>query len=72
MNFSVRQAKFLLKWTYAFAQEQIQCLSALQATLEGKTERLKNPHSSRSLQWAAWLIARIGGWNPHSKDHFSN
>jgi Transposase DDE domain len=33
------------------------CLS-----LEGKTERQKNPHPSGSLAYAAWVFARLGGW----------
>lgn len=47
------------------------------ATLDGlsktqyapRTELQKNPHSKDSLAWAAWLIARLGGWDgyPSSK-----
>jgi hypothetical protein len=51
-----------------FEEAEIQCLEALQTTLEGKTTRQQNPHPNRSLKWAAWLIARLGGWNPHSQD----
>jgi hypothetical protein len=31
-------------------------------SLEGKTERQKNPHPSGSLAHAAWICARLGGW----------
>src|SRR5580693_8101003 len=34
---------------------------AIGATLEGKTERQKNPHPPHSLAWLAWIIARLGG-----------
>src|ERR1700747_741894 len=36
-------------------------------TLEGKTERQKNPHPPRSLAWLAWMVARLGGWNCYYK-----
>jgi hypothetical protein len=37
-------------------------LEAVCATLEGKTERQKNPHRKGSLAYAAWVCARLGGW----------
>ena len=37
-------------------------LEAVSATLEGKTERQKNPHRKGSLAFAAWVCARLGGW----------
>ena len=37
-------------------------LEALSAKLEGKTARQKNPHPKASLAFAAWVIARLGGW----------
>ena len=36
---------------------------AISASLEGKTERQKNPHPKGSLPWLAWITARLGGWN---------
>lgn len=38
-------------------------LEAVSANLEGKTERLKNAHPKGSLAFAAWVIARLGGWD---------
>lgn len=38
-------------------------LEACCARLEGKTERQKNPHPKGSLAYAAWVCARLGGWN---------
>lgn len=46
-----------------FKPHEIDVLEALTPTLEGKTARQKNPHPSRSLAWAAWTIARLGGWD---------
>jgi hypothetical protein len=31
-------------------------------SLEGKTEKQKNPHPQGSLAYAAWVFARLGGW----------
>jgi hypothetical protein len=37
-------------------------LKAICRTLEGKTDRQKNPHPSGSLAYATWICARLGGW----------
>ena len=46
-----------------FSEPEIDTLAALGPTLEGKTERQQNHYPVRSLAWAAWVIARLGGWN---------
>jgi hypothetical protein len=51
----------------AFTESQIDTLAALGPTLEGSTERQQNHHPMRSLAWAAWIIARLGGWNCYYK-----
>jgi Transposase DDE domain len=38
-------------------------LEAINATLEGKTAKQKNPHPPGSLAYATWICARLGGWN---------
>jgi hypothetical protein len=38
-------------------------LEAVSAKLEGKTERQKNAHPKGSLAFAAWVMARLGGWD---------
>lgn len=38
-------------------------LEAINATLEGKTLKQKNPHPKGSLAFAAWVFARLGGWS---------
>jgi Transposase DDE domain len=50
-----------------FAEPEIDTLAALAPTLEGKTQRQQNNHDPRSLAWAAWIIARLGGWNCYYK-----
>jgi hypothetical protein len=37
-------------------------LKAICLTLEGKTDRQKNPHPPSSLAYATWVCARLGGW----------
>jgi hypothetical protein len=53
----------------AFSPAEIDTLQALLPELEGKTAPQKNPHPPRSLAWAAWIIAKLGGWDgyPRSK-----
>jgi hypothetical protein len=46
----------------AFDPDDQPVLEAVSATLEGKTERQRNPHPKGSLAFAAWVIARLGGW----------
>jgi hypothetical protein len=46
----------------AFDPDDQPALEAISANLEGKTARQKNPHPKGSLAFAAWTIARLGGW----------
>jgi len=48
-----------------FEAEDRPALEAVSATLEGKTEKQKNPHPKGSLAFAAWVCARLGGWNAY-------
>lgn len=47
----------------AFTPAEIQTLEALVPRLEGATTKQKNPHPPHSLAWAAWVIAKLGGWD---------
>jgi hypothetical protein len=51
----------------AFTPNEIDTLRALVPTLEGKTALQKNPHPQLSLAWAAWVIAKLGGWDGYPK-----
>jgi hypothetical protein len=48
--------------TDAFEPHDQPVLEAVSGSLEGKTERQRNPHPKGSLAFAAWVIARLGGW----------
>jgi hypothetical protein len=52
----------------AFSISEIEVLTRLQPTLEGKTDKQKNPHPLLSLAWAAWIIARLGGWKGYASE----
>ena len=45
-----------------FDQKEITVLNKVKERLEGKTEKQKNPFPPDKLSWAAWIIARLGGW----------
>jgi hypothetical protein len=47
----------------AFTEPEIAALDALNAKIQGKTALQKNPHARHSLAWAAWIIAKLGGWS---------
>jgi hypothetical protein len=49
--------------TAAFDSELIPALAAVNARYEAKTARQKNPHPHASMAWAAWIVARLGGWD---------
>jgi hypothetical protein len=51
-----------------FAPADMPVLKALVRKLEGKTQKQKNPHPLESLAWAAWVIARLGGWKGYAKE----
>lgn len=51
----------------AFNQTQTMLLAALATKYEGRTKLQSNPHPPNSLAWAAWIIARLGGWDGYPR-----
>lgn len=51
----------------AFNAGEIHVLDALGRQYEGRTKLQSNPHPPRSLAWAAWIIARLGGWDGYPR-----
>jgi hypothetical protein len=54
--------------TRVFSTAEIDCLHALTARFEGKTDKQRNHHPKESLAWAAWHIARMGGWTGYATE----
>lgn len=54
--------------SHVFDDREMQVLSALQGRLQGRTAKQQNPHTPRSLAWAGWTIARLGGWTGYGSD----
>jgi hypothetical protein len=51
----------------AFNEDEIQILVAFSAKYQGRTKLQSNPHPPHSLAWAAWIIARLGGWDGYQR-----
>jgi hypothetical protein len=51
--------------TDAFDPDDQRILEAICERVEGKTARQKNPHPRGTLAFAAWVIARLGGWTAY-------
>ena len=49
-----------------FSQEEQECLTAVNKTMEGKTEALKNPFPIGKLNRAVWTLSRMGGWKGYA------
>jgi len=63
-----RKGQNRISASVCFQAEEITLLKALQPGLEGSTLKQQNPHQEQTLAWAAWLIARLGGWKPADLD----
>lgn len=65
-----RDGKSAVPAALIFDKAELATLSELARTKYApRTALQKNPHPNMSLAWAAWLIARLGGWDgyPSSK-----
>ncbi|WP_244440678.1 IS4 family transposase [Bradyrhizobium oligotrophicum] len=50
----------------AFTPEEMKALAAINKTMKGRTKLQENPHPSETLAWAAWIIAKLGGWTGYA------
>ena len=51
-----------------FSEEECEFLERVQPSLEGQTKRQKNHFLKGGLSWAAWIIARLGGWKGYASE----
>lgn len=51
-----------------FTPKQLIVLKVLVERYEGKTEKQKNHFKFGTLAWAAWVIARMGGWKGYASE----
>ena len=49
-----------------FTEEEQQCLAQINAQMQGESEKLKNNAPDKTLKWATWIIARLGGWKGYA------
>jgi hypothetical protein len=62
-----RDGQRLQPASIAFTADEIAALHAIEADqYTPRTAKQQNPHSKESLAWAAWIIARLGGWDGYS------
>lgn len=52
----------------AFSEVELATLDARGPHLEGRPALQTNPHPRRSLAWAAWIMARLGGWTGYPSE----
>jgi hypothetical protein len=51
---------------FVFSPEEIEVLAAVNRKVQGRTTLQKNPHRHNTLAWAAWIIAKLGGWTGYA------
>jgi hypothetical protein len=51
-----------------FTADEVDALRAVMPQLNGRTEKQRNPHPPECLAWAAWAVARLGGWNGYASE----
>jgi hypothetical protein len=55
-----------LETTFVFSPEEIEALDTINKGFDGKTALQSNPHPRKTLAWAAWIIAKLGGWSGYA------
>lgn len=60
---AARDGEHFIDITTQFSAEEIESLQIMSKKYDQQTEKTTNPHDPDSLAWAAWIIARAGGWS---------
>jgi hypothetical protein len=50
----------------AFSPDEIEVLDVINKRKYGATKLQSNPHREQTLAWAAWIVARLGGWTGYA------
>lgn len=61
-----RDGKSSLPASAVFTPQEIDMLEVLNKSYHKPTQKRSNPHPKNSLPWAAWVIARLGGWSGYT------
>jgi hypothetical protein len=61
-----RQGGDVLPASFTFSPEEIEVLETINKGLQGKTLLQRNPNAEHSLAWAAWIVAKLGGWSGYA------
>lgn len=70
MRLSYAEPEIALEAESCFTKEEQAFLDHQIKSLEGKTEKQKNPYKQKDLKRYVWAIARLGGWKGYeSKRH---
>jgi DDE family transposase len=51
---------------FAFSSEEIEALHAINKEFSAGTKLQSNPHRKNTLAWAAFIVARLGGWSGYA------
>ena len=51
---------------FVFTPQEVEALRAINKTLKGRTELQSNHYRPNTLAWAAWIIAKLGGWTGYA------
>ncbi|MEI7942834.1 MAG: IS4 family transposase [Candidatus Riflemargulisbacteria bacterium] len=49
-----------------FTKKEIVVIEVLTSKYEGATVKQRNPYKKKTIAWAAWTVARLGGWKGYS------
>lgn len=70
MRLSYAEPETVVEADSCFSEEEQEFLDHQIISLEGKTEKQKNPYKAKDLKRYVWAIARLGGWKGYeSKRH---
>ena len=62
MRMAYNEPELKIDTSSCFTAEEQVCLEQQIKSLEGKTEKQKNPYPKKDLKRYSWVIARLGGW----------